>query len=274
MVSIMTKPIRLNFFRSSSGKINFGDELSPEIVKYVSRRKVVKATKNKYDLIAIGSILESEIKYFKKYYNYVRATLNSPVYVWGSGLILEKSTGKPTFQTLALRGKLTKYNLGIKQAADIAMGDPALFVNDMMRLKPKRSGIGIVPHYSDKTHPIINNLKNIKNVKVIDVERCGSDVCHDIASCDFIVSSSLHGLVVADSFRIPNYRIKLFDNLKGGDFKFRDYASALKRKNINEVEISTPEKLLNIKNFETDFNYQSNIDDICSKLERALKEFF
>mgnify|MGYP000565758549 CR=1 FL=1 len=138
---------------------------------------------------------------------------------------------------MALRGKLTKYNLGIKQAADIAMGDPALFVNDMMRLKPKRSGIGIVPHYSDKTHPIINNLKNIKNVKVIDVERCGSEVCHDIASCDFIVSSSLHGLVVADSFRIPNYRIKLFDNLKGGDFKFRDYASALKRKNIKVARL-------------------------------------
>ena len=47
----MTKPIRLNFFRSSSGKLNFGDELSPEIVKYVTRRKVEKATKNKYDLI-------------------------------------------------------------------------------------------------------------------------------------------------------------------------------------------------------------------------------
>ncbi|HAV11936.1 MAG TPA: hypothetical protein DCX06_00360 [Opitutae bacterium] len=39
-------------------------------------------------------------------------------------------------------------------------------------------------------------------VKVIDVFDAPKDVIKQIAQCDFILSSSLHGLIVADSLKI------------------------------------------------------------------------
>jgi hypothetical protein len=52
-------------------------------------------------------------------------------------------------------------------------------------------------------------------------------VISKISACKMIFSSSLHGLIVADSYSIPNYWIKLSDRLTGGDYKFKDYYSAI-----------------------------------------------
>ena len=63
-------------------------------------------------------------------------------------------------------------------------------------------------------------------VTVINVRRHPSAVIRDIASCGAILSSSLHGLVVADSYGIPAAWTSGSPPLTGGDFKFQDYASA------------------------------------------------
>jgi hypothetical protein len=53
-----------------------------------------------------------------------------------------------------------------------------------------------------------------------------ADVVGAIAGCDFVLSSSLHGLVVADSFGIPNAWLRVSDRQRGEGFKYRDYYAA------------------------------------------------
>ncbi len=53
-----------------------------------------------------------------------------------------------------------------------------------------------------------------------------SAVIKQIAECECIVSSSLHGLIIADSLGIPNIHVKVTNNLLGDGFKFDDYYSA------------------------------------------------
>jgi len=268
------KPIKLFFYRSKSGALNFGDELSPDIIEYITGRKVQKVNNKRCELIALGSILDGQFKLNNKLNDRFKSFIGHPTFVWGSGVISNETKGKTYFRPLALRGQLTKNKIDIDSAESIPLGDPGLFIFDMIDLKCKKSGVGIIPHYTDKKHPLINNFKYMHNVKVIDVESPWRQVCNEIASCDFILSSSLHGLVVADAFKIPNYRIKLYNNLKGGSFKFKDYASALNRIDIKSYEISGYEEISYLKRLETDFSYQSSIDEICAKLEKVLKKTF
>jgi hypothetical protein len=51
------------------------------------------------------------------------------------------------------------------------------------------------------------------------------EVFRAIHSCDFILSSSMHGLIVADAFSVPNRRVRLSAGIIS-DFKFVDYYSA------------------------------------------------
>ena len=55
-------------------------------------------------------------------------------------------------------------------------------------------------------------------------------VVAEIGACRRIVTSSLHGMVVADAFGIPR-RVEISNVLRteteGGDFKFRDYSLAI-----------------------------------------------
>ena len=44
-----------------------------------------------------------------------------------------------------------------------------------------------------------------------------------IASCNFIISSSLHGLIAADSLNIPHVWMKISNKIIGGNWKFNDY---------------------------------------------------
>jgi len=50
-----------------------------------------------------------------------------------------------------------------------------------------------------------------------------SEICELISACDVIVSSSLHGLIVADAYVVPSRWVAPENSIKGDGFKFRDY---------------------------------------------------
>ena len=73
--------------------------------------------------------------------------------------------------------------------------------------------------------------------------------------CETILSSTLNGLIAADSLNIPNQWIRVSDGVIGGDFKFNDYYSVFDLKpsvldlreqsslKINPVEIKSNYKI-------------------------------
>jgi pyruvyltransferase len=87
----------------------------------------------------------------------------------------------------------------------------------------------LVPHYVDIDNPVIHALarKHPREIKVIDVRREPEAVFRDVGACESILSSSLHGLITADSFGIPSAWIELSSKVLGDGFKFRDYFSSI-----------------------------------------------
>ena len=91
----------------------------------------------------------------------------------------------------------------------------------------KRYEIGFIPHYKEINDIRVQTLaeKN-SDIHLIDLRQNPMQVLHEIAACETVISSSLHGLIMADSFRIPN-RWGRLGRYTGGNtlFKYWDYYS-------------------------------------------------
>lgn len=234
-------PIKLFYLRRSNGKINFGDELSPNLLEYVTKKQVVWAPIASCDVVGLGSIL-SKACTAKQFAHYAMRRLlqaKEKQIVWGSGFI--KETGPEATRHLDFRLVRGPRTSGLLKRKGLPFGDPGLLAADIApRSKRKKYSLGIIPHFVDAQSSVVTYLQNVvRHSTIISVEEEPISVLKKISECDFILSSSLHGLIVADSYNIPNLRMRLSDKIIGGDFKFLDYAESIGRKNIAAISLQS-----------------------------------
>jgi len=215
----LRRPLKLYWWRHEyPHKLNFGDELTPLIIEALFGRRCVWSPPEECEITGAGSTIEVLLKHKKQ---------NKPI-LWGSGFIKEDSViiSPEHFNVVALRGK---FSLGRTSGIDkkaVALGDPGLLSDCLLKSKPqKKYSLGIVPHYFDLDSPLVKKLSKQKSVKIISPLSPPIEVIRDIAASEYIVSSSLHGLIVSDSLGTPNAHLKLSDRLTGGLYKFQDYYS-------------------------------------------------
>ena len=166
--------------------------------------------------------------------------------VWGAGCISDMIPipQKPK-KVLAVRGPLTR-ELLIQNKIDCppVYGDPALLLPYHYRPTiKKKHRIGLIQHVSETPVEIEGCHRiSMSNYKV------WTDVIDEILSCEIIASSSLHGLIVAEAYGIPNVWIES-KNLIGGHFKFHDFFLSLeedREKPIDLHEINSPSILYDL----------------------------
>jgi len=191
---------------------NWGDAINPVLAELLSGRPVRKVEVGEGDCyIAVGSILWMA---------------DSKTEVWGSGFMKADNTVQaPPKKIHAVRGPLTREVLH-KQGIECpeVYGDPVLvlpaFHNPVVE---PQYDVGIIPHISDKEHSWVQQQSGRPGVRVIDVQGETWEFIQAMKSCRVVLSSSLHGLICADAYGIPNAWIRLSERVPGGDFKFRDY---------------------------------------------------
>lgn len=218
-------------------KRNWGDEINYHLVAYLSGKKVMCI--NSISLLrrfhfqnyaCIGSIIDD-------YY------LNKGTIVWGSGCMSNnRYLSNIPNRVVSVRGPLTREILlenGVKVPE--IYGDPALLLPYIYdKPQTKRYRCGLVPHVHDfGLQNVISFKKRYKDeVAIIDLRNYTkwTDVIDVIRQCDFIISSSLHGIIVSDAYGIPNRWIKLSENRIDNGFKFWDYYLSVKRKESPAVD--------------------------------------
>ena len=201
---------------------NWGDTVNPYIFKKITGVNVISSNSmfnflKKPEILGIGSIIVGDLS------NYI---------IWGSGVISEKTTllTKPK-EVLALRGFNTLKKIREVGGDCDVFGDPVLLFPEIFSAENsvKKYKYGIVPHFKDKSSIGIQKIHDLQNpeIKIIDIQSGIEDFVNDILSCENILSSSLHGLILAEAYGIPTCRLVFSEKLLGGDFKFYDYYSGV-----------------------------------------------
>lgn len=229
--------IRLYWMGGNRGEINFGDSMSPLIVEMMAGRPVRYAPPENCDLIAMGSLLDKVEK--KKLKRLLRFRFD-PIRVWGSGAFCVEPVTRRGLAPFAVRGHLTRQALQLPQ--EMSLGDPGLLVDRFDVRRGKEHRWGIVPHVADRNESLIHELR-AANPGALLIDLGDPDLretLRKIQSCEFIISSSLHGLVTADAFGIPSVWLRVSGNLYGGDGKFMDYFSAVGRTENRPVRPRLP----------------------------------
>lgn len=199
-------------------KKNFGDLLTSLLLKRFSHLDSQWSEPKDAELVSVGSILE----HLPEDWSGIIA---------GCGKLHENTKiNFPNAKILALRGPLTAKGL----KGDFVLGDPGLLADELVGDQDKIYDLGIVPHWTD-TKLEHNPMFKKYNPKIIRVSDDPIEVIKQIGQCKKIVSSSLHGIILADAFGIPR-RIEIpprsltHPHQEGGYFKWLDYSESINMK--------------------------------------------
>lgn len=214
------KPLKLYWWRYDyPNRLNFGDEITPIIIESLFGRRCVWAPPDECELAGAGSIIELLQNESKG--NHIK--------VWGSGFIKDGPDNKSdNLEFYVVRGDKSLSRI---KKQNIHVGDPGLLMSVAMpglSKLPKKYKIGVIPHYVDQENQFIQKCKDA-GYRIINVLDTPYGVARQINECEIIFSSSLHGLIVSESFGVPNYWIKLSSKVTGDGYKFYDYGSSIKR---------------------------------------------
>ncbi len=193
------------------GEANFGDDLTRWLLPKYGVLPLHRRPEGAR-VAAVGSILEMLPGDYRGA-------------VWGSGLISDRPHPLPEAAILAVRGPLTRDLVGAPHG--VALGDPGLLVARHFRRHSSGRGVGLVARLHHRSHAGFARLARSPLARTIDVRRTAPRVIADIARCEVILTTSLHGLVTADALGIPAAWTTLDPVGVDTDFKFRDYEAAV-----------------------------------------------
>lgn len=197
---------------------NFGDELSRRVVAEVSGRRVRWAPPESALVTGIGSVLEHV------------AAADGPGVIWGAGLRRAESApsawaNRRPSQFLAVRGALTRDALGLD--ASVPLGDPGLLVRTFYRRSTRPRGVVVVPHFLAFNSPDARRQMAVarsRGMRVLAPSASYERICEEVSRAELVLSSSLHGMVVADALDCP-VQLVSFGRTAEPSFKFADYQS-------------------------------------------------
>lgn len=225
--------VNLNYWMESD---NLGDTLTPIIVNYILGLRGIdpnkKISKTRH-LFAVGSVITQGMQ---------------DCTIWGSGILnahLGYRLEGRKLDIRSVRGPFTRTYLcdyGFKCPA--VYGDPAIFMPLIYTPSEKIKKIyryGIIMHMDQ-----IISVENLSDSLIIDIRTSNyKEFINKIMSCRKIISSSLHGIILAESYGIPAILLKpTKDFLKYDDW----YYSTMRYKypvvdTIEEGKITSPASL-------------------------------
>lgn len=227
LLGITSKKKYLFWYRYEDSELqNFGDivgpvlfqELSGVTAKHIHDKPCSISSKYIPHYLTAGSIL--------------REARKSSI-IWGSGIVDNQFGADRRAKYLAVRGPLTREKvLSCGGECPPVYGDPALLLPLVFLASPKKkTKVTIIPHYVDYQR-VKEAVKDNQEIDVIKMMTADFDTTlQEINSSNFVISSSLHGLILAVAYDIPCLWVEFSDGIFGDDVKYYDFFASLEIQN-------------------------------------------
>ena len=234
-----------SFWYTGDGN-NFGDILGPTILHHLTQDQISPSL-DEGSLVSIGSI--------------VNLNYPHPVVFWGSGIISQdiELYSPERHKYLAVRGPKTRGRLlvlGI-DCPEI-YGDPALLLPVLFHKEQfeneEKNEIGLLPHWVD-SQVFLEQQENFENSKFIDIRGNADSIIKDVVNSNLVITSTLHGLILCESYGVPCVYVRVGEKVMGGTFKYEDYFNSTNR-DLYHLDYSN--KQMNLKEI---VDYQKTIPE-------------
>lgn len=226
MSDAVIEPLKLYYWPAP----NFGDALSRDVVAHVSGRDVVQVAPKQAQLFALGSLMHVISKFWTD-----RSRPANPPVLWGTGVLnpFWRRDFLENVQVTLFRGPISAALMKLKHKQ---FGDPGLLSPDVFGPVARTDKVLVIPHHSQADDPeIAAMVASDPALTMIDPRQEAEPVCRAIAGASHVISASLHGLIVADAYGVPN---TWMDPGVQGFLKYHDYAASIGRKMLAPVEIA------------------------------------
>lgn len=190
---------------------NWGDYLTPLLLARFAHVEAQWTERGSAEIVCVGSVL-----------GHILGTWWKGT-ILGAGKLFQEESISREANILALRGPLTAKGV----PGSFALGDPGLLADELVKIDTKRYELCLIPHWSDESlahNPLFTKYDHI----AIDPAAHPLAIIRAIAESRKVVSSSLHGLILADALAIPRRFEATADwRNAGGCFKVRDHDAAV-----------------------------------------------
>jgi pyruvyltransferase len=202
---------------------NVGDNLTPHILRFYRKDIDFVRVKEQADnkLLMVGSIMR---------------VVKPGDTILGTGVMRETDTfhRAKNCKFLAVRGKLSRKIL-MRSGCSVpeVYGDPAVLMPLIYSPEiQKTHEVALIPHFVDAelmTEEMCQKLAKGRTYKVIDVLQDYESFVNELLTCESVVSSSLHGIILAEAYGLGAEWVVLSEKVIGAGFKFRDYLTGTER---------------------------------------------
>ena len=205
-------------------KTNLGDQLAPIIYEWMLKRKGIDSKqkiKKTVHLMTVGSIITMG---------------RCDAIIWGSGILNFQSiiqiARKKMFRAYdvrAVRGPLTReIMLSVGYKCPEIYGDPGvlmpLIYKPVLREETRGKTV-VILHFSEKDKQIPEGCVKL-NIQTSDYQ----SFLDSLVSAEKVISSSLHGIILAESYGIP--AVFVSSGIENEMLKFYDWYYSTKRQNV------------------------------------------
>lgn len=216
--------------------LNVGDDVSPIVVEHIlkSHGVDINASIPTKRLLAIGSILHFA---------------QDGDCIWGSGINGKIPAISHNFKSIdvrAVRGPLTR-NFLLNREIDTPeiYGDPAILLPLILPRElffpigeeNYRVDFLIIPHMSENLEP----YKRFGENRILSPSTPAIEFIKKLLTANLVVSSSLHGIIIAEAYGIPAIWLK--GNNKEHEIKYKDYYLGSKRNSDPATGLTVDESL-------------------------------